>query len=79
MLAVSVLLTMLLPVTAGPALADGFFAAQMESNIYQPSQKALILYENNHEDLILSVKYRGNANEFAWVMRSGLPRAQQTE
>jgi len=67
-LAVGVLSTMLLSITVVPALADGFFAAQMELNIFQPSQKALILYEDNREDLILSVKYEGNANEFAWVI-----------
>ena len=67
-LAVGVLSTMLLSITVVPALADGFVAAQMELDIFQPSQKALILYEDNREDLILSVKYEGNANEFAWVI-----------
>jgi hypothetical protein len=59
---------MLLSMTVVPALADGFFASPEELDIFQPSQKALILYEDNREDLILSVKYEGNANEFAWVI-----------
>ena len=67
-LAVSLLLTMLLSMTAGPAFADGAFFTLLEYDIFQPSQKALILYENNREDLILSVKYEGNADEFAWVI-----------
>jgi len=67
-LAVSLLLTMLLSMTAGPALADGAFFALLGDDIFQPSQKAIILYENNREDLILAVKYEGNADEFAWVI-----------
>lgn len=68
MLAVSLLFTMLLSIAAGPAFADGAFFALLEDDIFQPSQKAIILYENNREDLILAVKYEGNADEFAWVI-----------
>jgi hypothetical protein len=67
-LVISGLLTVMLPITAGPTFADGAFIARMEDDIYQPSQKALILYEDNREDLILSVKYEGNASDFAWVI-----------
>ncbi|MCK4785571.1 MAG: DUF2330 domain-containing protein [Desulfobacteraceae bacterium] len=67
-LAVSLLFTMLLSIAAGPAFADGAFFALLEYDIFQPSQKAIILYENNREDLILAVKYEGNADEFAWVI-----------
>ncbi len=67
-LAVSLLLTMLLSMSAGTALADGAFFALLGDDIFQPSQKAIILYENNREDLILAVKYEGNADEFAWVI-----------
>lgn len=66
---ISVALAIILSlITATPALADGGFFVSEAYDIYQPSQKALILYENNREDLILSVRYEGNANEFAWVI-----------
>ena len=67
-LAVSLLFTMLLSIAVVPALADGAFFALLGDDIFQPSQKAIILYENNREDLILAVKYEGNADEFAWVI-----------
>jgi hypothetical protein len=31
-------------------------------------QKAVIIYENNTEDLILQVKYEGEVENFAWVV-----------
>lgn len=64
-----VLVIVLLLIIATPALADGgFFVVSEDYDINQPSQKAIILYENNREDLILSVRYEGNVNEFAWVI-----------
>jgi len=64
-----VLTTVLLLAAATPALADGgFFVMQEYYDVYQPSQRALILYENNREVLILSVRYEGDADEFAWVI-----------
>ncbi len=54
---------------ATPAFADGgFFVLDSSRDIYQPAQKAIILYENNRETLILQVKYEGDADEFAWVV-----------
>ncbi|HEY55013.1 MAG TPA: DUF2330 domain-containing protein [Dehalococcoidia bacterium] len=59
----------LLLIPATPALADGgFFVLDPSRDIYQPAQKAIILYENNRETLILQVKYEGDADEFAWVI-----------
>lgn len=64
-----ILAVILLLSTAIPALADGgFFVMQEYYDVYQPSQKAVILYENGREHLILSVSYEGNAEEFAWVI-----------
>lgn len=58
---------LLIPAT--PALADGgFFVLDPSRDIQQPAQKAIILYENNREDLILQVKYEGDADKFAWVI-----------
>jgi hypothetical protein len=50
------------------ALADGGFFIDIGKDIYQPSQKAVILYADGREDLILSVRYEGNADDFAWVV-----------
>ena len=49
--------------------ADGGFFFRYE-NIYQPSQKAVIIYNNEEEkeDLILQVKYEQGAENFAWVV-----------
>jgi hypothetical protein len=67
--AAGVLAIILLLLTAVPALADGgFFVMQEYYDVYQPSQKAVILYENGKEHLILSVMYHGDAEEFAWVI-----------
>ena len=64
-----VLAAILLLVVTTPALADGgFFAMREYYDVYQPSQKAVIVYEKGREDLILSVKYEGDADEFAWVI-----------
>ena len=54
--------------------ADGGFfqsaepAYGAEKDITLPAQKAVIIYENNTEDLILQVKYEGEVEKFAWVV-----------
>ena len=55
--------------------ADGGFFQSAESAAYGPekditlpAQKAVIIYENNTEDLILQVKYEGEIEKFAWVV-----------
>jgi len=67
-LVVGMLVIALLLIPSTPAFADGGFFASMEKDIYQPSQKALIFYADGREDLILSVRYEGNASDFAWVV-----------
>ena len=65
----AVLVIVLVLITATPAFADGgFFVHDPSRDIHQPAQKAIILYENGREDLILQVKYEGDADEFAWVI-----------
>lgn len=65
----AVLAIVFLLIPATPALADGgFFVLDPSRDIQQPAQKAIILYENNREDLILQVKYEGDADKFAWVI-----------
>lgn len=59
----------LLSVLTTPVLADGgFISSNPAQDIYQPAQKAIILYEDDREDLILQVKYEGDVDEFAWIV-----------
>jgi len=67
-LAVGVMLAGLLLMPSTAALADGGFFIDVGQDIYQPSQKAVIFFADGREDLILSVRYDGNADEFAWVI-----------
>jgi hypothetical protein len=50
------------------AFADGCFIPRYSVDITEPAQKAIIVYENNRENLILQVKYDGNVSDFAWVV-----------
>ena len=59
----------LLATTAAPVLADGvFFPDSMYRDLYESAQKAVILYGNSTEHLILSVSFEGDAEDFAWVI-----------
>lgn len=59
----------LLATTAAPALADGvFFPDSMYRDLYESAQKAVILYGNSTEHLILSVSFESDAEDFAWVI-----------
>jgi len=59
----------LLATTATPVLADGgFFRDSMYRDLYESAQKAVILYGNSTEHLILSVSFEGDAEDFAWVV-----------
>jgi hypothetical protein len=59
----------LLVITATPVLADGcFFPDSVYRDLYESAQKAVILYGNSTEHLILSVSFDGDAEDFAWVV-----------
>ncbi len=59
----------LLTTTTAPVLADGvFFPDSMYRDLYESAQKAVILYGNGTEHLILSVSFEGDAEDFAWVI-----------
>jgi hypothetical protein len=59
----------LLATTAAPVLADGvLFPDSMYRDLYESAQKAVILYGNGTEHLILSVSFEGDAEDFAWVI-----------
>jgi len=73
--AVVIVLLMLLLGT-GAAYADGcYFMRETDwrklrekAFITEPEQKALILFNNGQEDLIISPSYQGAAADFAWVI-----------
>ncbi|MFC1871751.1 DUF2330 domain-containing protein [Chloroflexota bacterium] len=65
---VGILVIILLLISSIPAFADGGFFTSVGKDIYEPSQKALIFYADGREDLVLSVRYEGNASDFAWVV-----------
>lgn len=65
--------------TAGSlrADADGVFLMKQRvsldpkshaRDITEPVQKALIIYDNGMESLVLQVSYKGSASEFAWLV-----------
>jgi len=59
----------LLSMPAAPVLADGcLFPDSMYRDLFESAQKAVILYGNNTEHLILSVSFEGDAEDFAWVI-----------
>ncbi len=47
---------------------DGVFVWNKGVDLYGPSQKAIILYDEGVEDLVLQVKYKGKASDFAWIV-----------
>jgi hypothetical protein len=54
-----------------PAFADGGFfkfRPDLDKDLHEPAQKAIILHKDNTETLILQVKYEGEVDEFAWVI-----------
>jgi len=64
----AILLAGLFLTPCAAALADGGYFYDFGEDIYEPSQKAVILFTDGHEDLILSPKYEGTAGDFAWVV-----------
>jgi HEAT repeat protein len=63
--------------------ADGMFVApkfvwDKHKDINEPTQKAIIVYDNGREDLILQVKYEGPVSEFGWLVPvPNLPTVQK--
>ena len=70
------LLVSLLVITFVPVLgwADGTLVAPKfvwdeHKDINEPTQKAIIVYDQGQEDLVLQVKYEGPLDEFGWLVR----------
>ena len=69
LLATLLIAILFLLTTATPVRADGgFFPDSMYRDLYESAQKAVILYGNCTEHLILSVSFEGDAEDFAWVI-----------
>ncbi len=49
-------------------MADGGLIPPPNYQIYETDQRAVIFFENNIETLILSTKFQGTANNFAWII-----------
>jgi hypothetical protein len=50
--------------------ADGCFVFRWDKqkDINEPTQKAIILHDQNREELVLQVKYEGPAEDFGWLI-----------
>jgi hypothetical protein len=59
----------------GNLRANGFVLPHdRQGNVSAPSQKAIILYDQGREDMVLQARYEGPAQEFAWLIPvPGLP------
>ncbi len=63
--------------------ADGIFVVpkfvwDKHKDINEPTQKAIIVYDQGHEDLILQVKYEGPVDQFGWLIPvPNLPAVKQ--
>lgn len=64
-LVILILTFLLCPTVTG---ADGLLIPHEKEDIYQPSQKAVILFDNNTEQLIIQSKYEGNITDFGWII-----------
>lgn len=73
--------------TCQVARADGVFVwRNQKTDIREPQQKALIVFDRGLEDLVLEVRYEGAPSSFGWViplpsrprMRADVPRVFET-
>src|SRR5215831_10010425 len=66
----SLLLGLTCMFVSASTFADGCFVFRWnkQKDINEPTQKAIILHDNNQEDLVLQVKYEGPAEDFGWLI-----------
>src|SRR6185369_15001968 len=54
---------------AGNVWPNGFVSSrEQEGKIGEPKQRAIILHEQGHEEIILQAEYDGPAQEFGWLI-----------
>jgi hypothetical protein len=56
-----------------PAYADGGLFGKGGSNISEPEQKAVIFFHEGTEELVLSVRFNGASEDFAWLVPTPEP------
>ena len=58
--------------------ADGIFIPFEKEDLYEPHQTALIVFDNNNEELYLNVGYQGDVNKFVWIVPTpNLPKVTE--
>ncbi len=50
------------------AVADGALVPPQGRYVWENRQQAVILFEDNFESLVVSISFRGNAEDFAWLV-----------
>lgn len=66
-----IFLFLFVPVFSPPlVLADGMIMAPVGRQVFETDQKGAIFFENSEERLILSTSFKGDANDFAWIIPS---------
>lgn len=50
------------------ASADGMVVSPDVYPVISSQQKALIIYDNDHEDLVISISFEGRASDFGWIV-----------
>lgn len=62
-------LILLAALSAPPVHADGCLLPKVAAaDIAEPEQKAVVVFDDGREDLILQVRYSGNPAEFGWLV-----------
>jgi hypothetical protein len=69
-LVASLVATLVLVAAAGPARADGGFMSAYMSDVIEPTQKALLVYDAQaqQEDLVIQASFAGDAEDFGWII-----------
>lgn len=60
------------------AQADGIFIPFEKEDLYESHQSALIVFDDNSEELYLNVGYQGGADKFVWIVPTpSLPKVTE--
>lgn len=51
-----------------PVHADGIIAPPYHHHVYETAQKALIIYEDGVETLVITAVFEGSARDFGWIV-----------
>jgi hypothetical protein len=65
---ISILVLTFLLLPQSFALADGVFIPFQGEDLWEPSQTALIVFDEGKENLYLKVGFEGDVNQFAWIV-----------